>query len=199
MRADVTLIHIRHGETDWNAEGRLQGQRDVPLNALGRAQAARNGRTLAAHLAERGVDPEELDWIASPLGRSRETMEIVRDALDLDPRDYRTDDSLKEVTFGLWEGFTLGELKLRDPAGVAARRADKWAFVPPGGESYAMLSARIDRFLRGLETDTVVVAHGGVLRVLAGLITGVPATDVPVLEVPQDRFCVFSRGTGSWL
>lgn len=199
MRADVTLIHIRHGETDWNAEGRLQGQRDVPLNAVGRTQAARNGRALAAHLAAGGIDPEALDWVASPLGRSRETMEIVRDTMGLDPRDYRVDDSLKEVTFGLWEGFTLGELKLSDPAGVAARRADKWAFVPPGGESYAMLSARIDRFLRGLDADTVVVAHGGVQRVLAGLITGVPAAEVPVLEVPQDRFCIFARGAGAWL
>jgi len=199
MRPDLTLIHIRHGETDWNAEGRLQGQRDVPLNATGCAQAARNGRALAAHFAGRGIDPDSLDWIASPLGRSRETMEIVRDTMGLAPQAYELDDALKEVTFGLWEGFTLAELKARDPAAVAARRADKWSFVPPGGESYEMLSARVCRFLDGLDADTVIVAHGGVLRVLTGLITGVPSAEVPTLAVPQDRFCVFSGGAGTWL
>jgi broad specificity phosphatase PhoE len=199
-RPRVTLVHIRHGETDWNAEGRLQGQRDVPLNPVGRGQAARNGRALAAHLAERGIDPDDLDWVASPLGRARETMAIVRDTAGLDPSDYRLDDSLKEVTFGLWEGFTIAELKVRDPAGIAARKADKWSFVPPGGESYAMLSARIAGFLDHLERDTVVVSHGGVMRVLQGLLLRVPEREVPLLDVPQGEFFVFAPdGGGAWV
>lgn len=195
----LTLVHIRHGETDWNAEGRLQGQQDIPLNATGRAQAARNGRALARFLADRGVDPDDLDWVASPLGRSRETMEIIRDTAGLDPADYRLDDRLREVTFGLWEGSTMPELKLSDPAGFAARRADKWGFVPPGGESYAMLSARIAKVVERIDHDTVMVAHGGVQRVLAGLLLGLPTVDVPALDVPQDRFCVFSGGAGDWI
>ena len=193
------LVHIRHGETDWNVESRLQGQQDIPLNPNGRGQAARNGRALAAHLAAAGLDPDDLDWIASPLGRARETMEIVRDAAGLPPAGYALEPLLREVTFGTWEGFTIPELKLRDPAGVAARRADKWGFVPPGGESYQMLSARIGGWLRRLEHPAVVVSHGGVQRVLEGLLLGRPPAEIPNLAVPQDRFLVFRDGEATWV
>jgi broad specificity phosphatase PhoE len=199
MRSGLTLIHIRHGETDWNVESRLQGQQDIPLNPNGRRQAARNGRALAAHLEAAGLDPEDLDWIASPLGRARETMEILRDAAGLAPTAYRLDPLLKEVTFGLWEGFTIPELKLSDPAGVAARRADKWGFMPPGGESYQMLSARIARWLGAVDHPAVVVSHGGVQRVLEGLLLGRPSAEIPSLDVPQDRFVVYRDGRATWV
>ncbi|MEM8665125.1 MAG: histidine phosphatase family protein, partial [Pseudomonadota bacterium] len=98
----VRLIHIRHGETDWNVEGRLQGQLDIPLNDTGRGQARRNGDALAAYLAaERLQDP---DFIASPLSRSVETMAIVRDALGEDA-PFRTDERLREISFGDWSGY----------------------------------------------------------------------------------------------
>ena len=74
MRDGVSIYFVRHGQTDWNAEKRLQGQTDIPINARGRAQARRNGRLLAGYLA----DPAALDYVASPLGRTRETMEILR-------------------------------------------------------------------------------------------------------------------------
>lgn len=199
MRTLPTLIHIRHGQTDWNAESRLQGQQDIPLNPHGRGQAARNGRVLAEHLEATGVDPASLDWIASPLGRARETMEIVRDAAGLPPGGYRLEPALKEVTFGLWEGFTIPELKLRDPAGVAARRADKWGFVPPGGESYAMLSARIAAWLNRVDRPAVIVSHGGVQRVIDGLLLGRPTDEIPNLDVPQDRFVIYRSGTAEWV
>ncbi|MEM8663986.1 MAG: histidine phosphatase family protein, partial [Pseudomonadota bacterium] len=95
----VRLIHIRHGETDWNVEGRLQGQLDIPLNDHGRRQAARNGEVLAARLADEGVAPESLTYIASPLSRSMETMQIVRGKLGLSPQ-FDIDDQLKEIAFG---------------------------------------------------------------------------------------------------
>src|ERR1700738_2430472 len=102
-----TLIFIRHGETDWNAEGRMQGQRDIPLNDTGRAQARRNGTAIKAAKPE-AVD---FDFLASPLSRSRETMEIVRAAMGLPPDGYATDDRLKELTFGTWEGLTDKDLR----------------------------------------------------------------------------------------
>ena len=110
------IIFIRHGETDWNAEGRFQGQKDIPLNARGRAQARRNGETLIAAIP----DVVEFDFVASPLYRTRETMEIARGAMGLDPAGYRTDPILKEITFGHWEGYTAPELEVRFPDRVGA-------------------------------------------------------------------------------
>ncbi len=192
------LYLIRHGETDWNVEGRLQGQRDIPINAKGRVQAQRNGEALAGILAAAGRDPSALDWVASPLSRARETMEILRAAMGLDPAGYRLDPRLVEISFGEWEGSTLPELKLRDPLGHAARKADKWGFVPPSGESYEMLSERIAPWLSGLAADTVCVAHGGITRVARGLLEGVPPAEIPILPIRQDRIYVWSGGRSDW-
>src|SRR6185312_12901881 len=94
LKPGITLYFIRHGETDWNRDQRYQGQRDIPLNATGRGQAARNGKVLAGALGERAAG---LDYVASPLERARETMQIVRRELGLPPDAFRTDDRLKEV------------------------------------------------------------------------------------------------------
>ncbi|RYE75137.1 MAG: histidine phosphatase family protein, partial [Hyphomicrobiales bacterium] len=100
----MLIYMIRHGQTDWNAEIRLQGQKDIPLNDTGRNQARGNGRALADILGTQAI---AFDYVASPLGRTRETMELLRGAMGLAPEAYRTDDRLKEVSFGDWEGFTL--------------------------------------------------------------------------------------------
>src|ERR1044071_6264782 len=105
-----TLYYLRHGETDRNVEGRLQGQRDIPLNALGRKQAVHCGEILRDLFARDGIDAKGLDYICSPLGRARDTMELARAELSLPPKDYRIDERLTEVTFGEWEGYTLAEL-----------------------------------------------------------------------------------------
>lgn len=193
------LIFIRHGETPWNAEGRLQGQRDIPLSEVGRGQARRNGQVLARYLASIERPEETFDWVASPLSRACETMQLVRTEMDVDPGSFERDDRLKEITFGDWEGSTMKELKAQNRAAVMARKADKWGFVPPGGESYEILSRRINAWYGTLERDTVVVAHGGISRVLRGLAFGTPSCHVPVLDVPQDRFLVIRNDVGVWL
>src|SRR5271155_3082456 len=100
------LIFARHGETAYNAENRLQGQLDIPLNARGREQARSIGRALQARV---GAEIAQLEaagaFIASPLGRARETMEIARAAIDLPPGRYRVNAALKEISFGAWEGL----------------------------------------------------------------------------------------------
>ena len=113
----VTLFFARHGETDWNLAQRYQGQQDIPLNATGRAQAARNGEALARTLAGVG---DALDRVASPLLRARQTMEIVLRELALAPCAYRTDARLAEINYGHWEGQLWTQLPLSDPESPAA-------------------------------------------------------------------------------
>lgn len=96
----MLIYVIRHGQTDWNAERRLQGQKNIPMNATGLEQARQNGIALAEIL---GDTVDEFDFVASPLQRTRETMEIMRTAMGLAPLAYRTDPRLVEISFGDWK------------------------------------------------------------------------------------------------
>ena len=190
----VTIYFVRHGRTDWNAEWRLQGQTDIPLNDEGRAQARRNG----AMLAELLPDPAAIDHVASPLVRARETMEIIREALGLPRAGYRTDERLKEIHFGAWQGHSWDELRAARPEEVEARFRDPWNTRAPGcgGESYRDLSTRALAWLAEVERDTLVVSHGGINRCLRGHFEGMATGDIPHLKVPQDRIMVLETGTG---
>jgi probable phosphoglycerate mutase len=194
------LIVLRHGETSYSAENRLQGQRDVPLNARGRDQASAIGRTLNAGLSAE-IDRLEAarSFVASPLTRARETMELIRAAMGLPPERYRLDPALVELSFGAWEGLTWTEVKTRDPKGVRARNADKWDFAPPGGESYAMLAERLRPWLASLTADAFVVSHGGVVRALMTLLAGVPAEVAAEAPIVQGRAIVFENGQYGWI
>jgi broad specificity phosphatase PhoE len=99
-----TIYYIRHGETEWNALGRLQGTQDVPLNDLGRRQAAKAGIILAGLFARDGRSETSLDFVASPLVRARATMELVRGTLKLPSDQYAIDDRLREIAYGQWDG-----------------------------------------------------------------------------------------------
>jgi broad specificity phosphatase PhoE len=194
------IVFARHGETAYNAENRLQGQLDTPLNQRGREQARAVGGTLRSLI---GREIDQLDeakaFFASPLERARETMEIARDAMGLAPGRYHLDPVLKELSFGVWEGLTWSEIEIKDPKGLRARRKDRWFFAPEGGESYAMLADRLRPWLDGLSEHAFVISHGGVARVLMALIAGVPpakAVDAPII---QGRAIVFENGSFRWI
>lgn len=184
------IYFIRHGETDWNAEGRLQGQRDIPLNDLGRVQA----EEVAGVLARLDGRFEDLAYWASPLSRARETMELMRIKLGLAARAYRTDDRLKEIAFGQWEGLTWSNVEQTNPELAAARIADKWHVTPPSGENYEAVADRLKAFLRLIERDSVVVAHGGVGRALMALAGGLSKPDAAETFVRQGVIYVFEGG-----
>ena len=192
----VTLYFIRHGETDWNKAQRYQGRQDIPLNSTGRSQASRNGKTLAETL---GREAAALDFVASPLQRARETMQIVRGEMRLVANDYRTDERLADIHYGHWEGHLWHELPQTDPEGYAARHADPWGWQPRGGESYRMLSERVARWLAEVRRDTVVASHGGVSRVLRGLVLQLGGSEIARLEVPQDKVLLVTAGAVRWL
>jgi probable phosphoglycerate mutase len=196
LKPGVTLYFVRHGETEWNRVQRYQGQRDIPLNDKGRSQAQRNGRVLADLLGDRAA---AFHYVASPLARARETMEIIRRQLTLPAAGYLTDDRLKEVHYGHWEGQLWSELPRTDPAGFAARQADVWNWQPDGGESYRMLSDRVRRWLTETARDAVVVSHGGVSKVLRGLVLQLTGTEIARLDVPQDKVLLVEAGGIRWL
>ncbi|HWL31831.1 MAG TPA: histidine phosphatase family protein [Xanthobacteraceae bacterium] len=185
------LYFVRHGETDWNRERRLQGQHDIPLNDLGRAQAARCGVVLRGLLERHRRAADGLDFVSSPLGRARETMELMRAGLGLQPQAYRTDIRLMEMSFGRWEGFTFAELQAREAAALAERERDKWGFVLPGGESYAQLQVRVRAWYDSVTCDTVVAAHGGVCRVLIEHLGLAPPRAASMGDIGQGVVYVF--------
>lgn len=186
------LYYIRHGETDWNVEARLQGRHDIPLNARGRAQASHCGAVLRDLFAREGINPAGLDYISSPLGRARQTMELARGAMGLGAGDYQVAQELIEISFGAWEGFTIADMRARDPDGVAAREHDKWHFLPPGGESYEAVAARMRDWYAALERDTVATAHGGTARgLMAALGIAKPAA-APLIDIEQGVVYVFT-------
>jgi broad specificity phosphatase PhoE len=161
-----TIYYIRHGETEWNAEGRLQGVQDVPLTEVGRQQSVRAGHILADLLARDHLSKAQLAFVASPLGRARQTMELARGALNLPLSGYALDDRLREIGYGEWEGSTLAEAQAQDPDLFARRQAKKWIVSAPGGETYVSVQARVSEWYRELKADTVAVAHGGTARAL---------------------------------
>jgi broad specificity phosphatase PhoE len=194
------IVFIRHGETAFNASGRLQGQRDIPLNARGREQASSVGRFLRDSF---GAEMARLDaagafW-ASPLRRTRETMELARGAMGLAPQGYKVDVRLEELTFGTWEGLTWAEVERVDPAGLAARKADKWGFAPPDGESYASLTKRVATWLGARDGDCFIAGHGGTARALMVLIAGVSPEVADNAEIFQGRVMVLDKGAFAWV
>ena len=186
-----TIYYIRHGETDWNVAGRLQGRHDVPLNARGRAQANHCGNILGDLFARIGRRPADFDYVSSPLGRACETMALVRPPLGLSPDGFRIEPLLAEISFGEWEGFTIAQLHSLDPQRIATREQDKWHFVPPGGESYETVSRRMSEWYEGLTRDTVAVAHGGTARGLVAYLGIAKPAAAPLIDIAQGVVYVF--------
>ena len=186
-----TIHFVRHGQTDWNAELRYQGQQDIPLNETGRAQAHANGEKLAALLGK----AEGIDFVTSPLGRTRETMEIVRAEMGLDPKAYRVDENLIEASYGVFEGMTLPEMKAKYPDIHRRRQSARWSFAPPEGESHAMVQARILPWLEKIRTDTLIVGHGVVGRALRQHFLGTDPDEMAAWSFPQDRIFIWRDNT----
>jgi broad specificity phosphatase PhoE len=189
-----TVYFVRHGQTEWNAEGRFQGSQDIPLNDLGKQQAVRSGELLVDILANDEHDPAKIPFVSSPLGRARNTMELLRGALGVPPHDYQLDDRLREIGYGHWEGSTLAQMEVSHPDVFAERQIDKWGVPPPGGESYASVTIRIRDWYDSLLQDTVTVSHGGSMRALLVALdieTPVGAAD---LTIEQGVVYVFADG-----
>ncbi|WP_424629681.1 histidine phosphatase family protein [Bradyrhizobium sp. SYSU BS000235] len=189
-----TIYFVRHGQTEWNAAGRFQGSQDIPLNDIGKGQAVRSGELLTDILANDSHDLAKMPFVSSPLGRARNTMELLRGALGVPPHGYELDDRLREIGYGHWEGSTLAQMEVSHPELFAERQADKWGVPPPGGESYASVTIRVRDWYDSLLQDTVTVSHGGTMRALmVALDVETPVSAVDTL-VEQGVVYVFRGG-----
>lgn len=154
----TSLVLLRHGQTDWNAEGRFQGQADIPLNEVGRRQAERAGRALG----RLGADAV---W-CSPLTRTRQTAEPLLRALGL---EARTDERLKEIHVGTWEGLSIEDVERERPEFYEGLRAGRDMRRSETGETASETGERCAQALREIaETHAgqrvVVVSHGVALK-----------------------------------
>jgi probable phosphoglycerate mutase len=140
------LYILRHGQTEWNAQGRVQGQHDSLLTPLGRSQAARQG----AILAEAGV--LDLPVYVSPQGRARATAEIA-----LPGRPARVDPRLREISLGRWDGLTRDEIGARWVDAFDEPDPFLWYDTAPEGEGFAAVQARAAAFLAELNGPAIVV------------------------------------------
>lgn len=179
-----TLYLTRHGETDWNKEGRWQGHTDISLNETGRTQA----RHLAERLAALNIEHVS----ASDLARAKETAEIVAAQLGL--AVVHVDARLRERSFGVFEGLTRQEVSARYPNEWSDYQEDK-RVTPPGAEPHEMVISRVrEALLHVLATappdaPALIVTHGGSLRVLLSELSGQNIPPVPntaVYEVKLD-------------
>lgn len=170
----MLLYCVRHGESTYNVEGRLQGQSDTRLSPLGQKHAAAVATTL-------GKLPIEAVY-ASPLSRARETAHPLADALGL---PVHCDDRLKEINIGVFQGTLAAELSDRFPQEAARWRSQDPDYRIPGGESRRDLMLRAEAAFREIHESglrqVAVVAHGGVLAAALKALLQVPAERNPFM------------------
>lgn len=195
MKLTAPLYMLRHGETAWNTERRMQGSKNSDLTPRGCVQALAMGRTLKAELER---EPGPTIFLRSPLGRTRETSEIVGRELGIASGEWREDIRLAELSYGTWEGFSWAEIEIDHPTALADWRADPHGYCPPGGETHIDLRRRCEAVLTEIATSgvrTVVVSHGVSGAVVRGLNLGLDARAMFVLEKPQDAFFRLMAGS----
>ena len=196
-----TIYFVRHGETDWNREGRLQGRTETDLNRRGKAQAVSAAAPLKeAIAADHGAEALfALPIYASPLQRTRQTADLLLQALVAPDLAYALDPRLAEIGFGHWEGQTWPEIRTRDPIRHRDRNRDRWRFAPPGGESYAEVAERVGGWLEEATRPCCVISHGGIARVLMHLLAGLPQDEALRADIWQGRVLRFANGRMAWL
>lgn len=184
------IIYVRHGETDWNKNGLIQGSIDTDLNEIGHAQA----KFVAALLAKQDIEWAEYKIVVSPQRRAQQTAEYILNALkrDADAVDPR----VRELGFGIWEGKPFWELKA-SPV-YPADSESRFFWRPELGESYEDGVVRVNHWRSEINHPTLVISHGAVGRCLMGAVGGLGPQDLVNLPTPQGKFCQLKNGCIEW-
>lgn len=189
MQLQGRIFIARHGETVFNASGRMQGQLNIhtPLTTRGFAQADEMGRSLALFLGT----SQSLHLWCSTAGRAQQTMAIVAEHIGADWRDVRFDDRLQEIDVGDWSDKRYADI-IAQEGDIIDRETGLFSKRPPNGESYDDVAARLKSWMAETEHERggrLVIMHGMSARVLRGLQRGLPAHPkfgIPVAEnMPQ--------------
>lgn len=193
-RSVTRFCLVRHGETDWNIERRLQGQIDTQLNDTGRQQAEALGRALA------GTGRRFAALYASDLQRTRQTADAISRCMRL---DARPEPALRERHFGCFQGMTFPEAEQKMPEDFRRFRSRDPAYVPADGESLAMFQLRVRSFLetaaaRHPGEDVLIVSHGGVLDIAYRLARQLPLSRARDFPIPNAALNWISRQGDSW-
>ena len=179
------LYLVRHGQSEWNRIGRIQGRSESPLTELGRQQAAALGRLLGSILPDPG-----LDIVASPLSRAFETATIIAAELGRAAGDVRADDRINDFDVGVLAGYPGWDaVALDHPELARLRLEDPIRFQAPGGESGADVLARARAFLAASEAagrDSLVVCHGVINKFIRAAARGITGGDIIALGEDQD-------------
>lgn len=186
------IYFVRHGETDWNKQGLIQGWTDTPLNEKGEAQA----RSVARAITGIPDVAASFAFIVSPLLRARQTMSHIAETLGLASHQIVEDAAVKELGFGIWEGKPFWELKA-SPV-YPADDEGRYGWRPQGGESYADGNERISAWLAKIDQPTVVVAHGAIGRCLIGHVAGLDPASTVGLRTPQGCYCRLQDRQADW-
>ncbi|MHA6261595.1 histidine phosphatase family protein [Arenibacterium sp. CAU 1754] len=176
------LLILRHGETEWNLEGRLQGGLDSPLTERGREQARRQGEILV----QLGVSGRTI--LSSPQGRALKTAQIACAGLDI-----VTDDRLREIEMGDWAGLTRHEIATQVPH-LFESDGLGWYDHAPNGEGLIALERRLVTFLQDLSGPAVIVTHGITSRVLRCIAQGLPVEAFDELGGGQGNIYQITNG-----
>ncbi len=210
----ATLVFLRHGQSEWLAEGRFQGRSDTPLSPLGRRQADLAGARLAAPDAPPRLPVpagEPVAIVHSPLARTHETADAVAAAFATAGRPVpplRPEPGLAEIAQGDWEGLFQGEVEERYPVEIAGWRRDPVGVHAPGGESLPEVDARVRAALARVLSDLAAAAgfrpagtpsyydpHAGPWAVLVGHDGAFKVALLALLGLPLDRFWTFTQTT----
>ncbi|WP_106407611.1 histidine phosphatase family protein [Aquidulcibacter paucihalophilus] len=181
---DIYLI--RHGETEWNVEGRSQGKLDSSLTKTGVSQA----EAIARKLADLNIQADA--FLTSPLGRTRQTASIIANHLKLP--DLKFDERLAEVSVGSWDGLTHYDIDAQWPRVLDGSTHFDWFFRSPDGESYEMAVQRAKSWLDNTSGVVLAVSHGLIGRIIRGAYLSLPKIEVISLPVPQDVIWRLSGG-----
>jgi broad specificity phosphatase PhoE len=183
---------VRHGQTEFNAIGRWQGQVDSPLTELGKMQAKRIGRSLRDL-----INSNDVAIFSSPLGRALSTASTIADEIGFSGRVI-PDSRLMEVGMGSWDGLTDYEIEMEWPGAREGLGRHEWFFHSPDGETYGSMEGRLALALNDVSSHNaatkIIVSHGVAGRIIRKLFAGLDKDAALSLEVPQDAIFLLEDG-----